>query len=182
MYIDLAFLLMALIGFITGFRKGLLHSIFFLAGIIIGIYAALHFSVEASQWLQSQFDIPTHYLPLLAFTAVFLLVCGLLLLVATILESVLKLLKLNLINRLAGAVIWLILYLVLFSTALWFLNSYRILPEEQKTDSRTYPYISNYSPYVMEIVEDIIPLANKGYDQLDSLIQNSDLKKEMIYP
>ncbi len=178
MYIDLAFLVMAALGFLTGYRKGILHSVFFLLGMVLGVYGALHFSLEASEFLSKQFEIAPHYLPLLSFILVFLLITGMLLFLATALEAVLKALKLNMINKLSGALIWVMLSLFIFSTALWFLARYRFLPEEELQRSLSYPLVESYSPQLIKKLEELGPMARKTYEELDSLISREAKEQE----
>jgi len=175
MYIDLALLAMAVFGFLTGYRKGILHSVFFLLGLVLGVYGALHFSLEASEFLEQRFNINPHYLPLLSFALLFLLITGMLLFLAGALEAVLKALKLNMINKLSGALVWMLLSLFIFSTALWFMASYRLLPEAELHRSLSYPLVENYSPQLIKKIEELGPFAREGYEELDSLI-NADRK------
>ncbi len=177
MYIDLAFLVMAALGFLTGYRKGILHSVFFLLGLVLGVYGALNFSLEASEFLSERFDIDPHYLPLLSFVLVFLLITGLLLFLATALEAVLKALKLNMINKLSGALVWLMLSLFIFSTALWFMARYQLLPQDELQRSLSYPLVESYSPELIKKLEALGPIARETYVELDSLI-NRDIKEQ----
>ncbi len=173
MYIDLAFLLVAALGFLTGYRKGILHSVFFLLGLVLGVYGALHFSAELSEFLNEQFKIDPHYLPLLSFALLFLLITGMLLFLAGALEAILKALKLNMINKLSGALVWVLLSLFVFSTALWFLVRYQLLPQDELQHSLSYPLIESYSPELIQKLEELGPYARKSYEELDSLINMS---------
>lgn len=170
MIIDLATIVCAGWGFFTGYRKGLLHSAFFLIGLVGGAVAALHFSAEVSEWMSNNVDIPQKYLPLLSFALIFAVVTGGVIMVANGIESLLKVLSLNIFNKIAGAAIWTCIALFLLSTVLWFLVQYELIGAAQLEASVTYPMLSTVSPIVVSTFGYITPFFQEVLEKLETLI------------
>ncbi|MCD4736915.1 MAG: CvpA family protein, partial [Bacteroidales bacterium] len=73
-YIDLILLIFAAWLGYQGFRKGLIIEVASLAALILGIYAGIHFSGYAEQFIRNNFEIKEDYIPVAAFTSTFIVV------------------------------------------------------------------------------------------------------------
>ena len=103
MLIDITILVLAIIAFYFGFKRGLVSSILFFVAMFVALIAALKLShwyaVKFEQW----FNIASEYLPLLTFAIVFIIVMVLFTLLSRLIESFFSAVNLGFINRLAGA-------------------------------------------------------------------------------
>lgn len=170
MWLD-AFIILALgIGFVTGYRKGLLHSVFFLLALVLGTIIALRFSYVAARELERLISIDPTLLPIISFIIVFALVVGLVLLIATALRGVLKVIQLDIINRLAGAVLWTGIYLFLVSTLLWFAMQYGWPGQELAEESRLLAMVQPVSPAVASAAGSVVPMFEGLYQGLEQMI------------
>ena len=59
---------------ISGFRKGFILEMASLIGLVLGIWAGLHFSKLAAALLTETFHLQGSYLPVLSFIVVFIIV------------------------------------------------------------------------------------------------------------
>ena len=98
-----------------GFSHGLVHELASLIGLILGIYAALHFSEYMGNFLSSLFTINERYLPVISFIATFVVVVLVIFLIGWIIGKMLDLVALGFINRLFGAIFGVIKGIVLVS-------------------------------------------------------------------
>ncbi len=171
MYLDILLAVVLVWGFVAGFRRGLVYSLFFLVGQVIAIVASLKFSQQASIYISQWFEIPTTYLPIISFVAVYIATFGLVLLAAKAVEQVLKVTQLNLFNKLAGAAIWMLIGVLLLSTAFWYLSKYEVIPGEQIAESKTYTYVEPLSPLLIAGIGTVLPFLKDVYDDIEELIR-----------
>lgn len=174
MFLDILLLIVLVWGFVTGYRRGILHSLFFLVGIAAGIITAIKFSELAGTYLSEWLSIDPTYLPIISFALVFILTLGLILVIANGIEELLKFAQLNLFNKLAGAVVWMTIGVFVLSTAFWYLAQYDLLGEEQVNASKTYSYISPVSPFVLEQAGKVIPVLQDVYEDIEDMIKKDD--------
>lgn len=173
MFLDILLLIVVAWGFITGYRRGIIHSLFFLAGIGVGLLMAIKFSALAGTHLSEWLAVDPTYLPIISFALVFLLTLGGVILLANALEGLLKFAQLNLFNKLAGAAVWITIGVFVLSTAFWYLHQYDLLGAEQIETSQTYTYVAAVSPFVLEQIGALVPLFRDLYTELESMIQGS---------
>ncbi len=152
---------------IHGYRKGIIHSIVSLIALIVGLMAAVRFSELAAVYLDKWFNISGKYLPLIAFLAVFIGLYLLFRLLEQALEGFFKLIKLNFINQIIGALIWGLVWTMLFSTILFYLNNMGLFSEELKSESVTYEKILPIAPDTFDLIGKVIPPVKNTYHSLD---------------
>lgn len=75
---------------------------------------------------------------ILGFLGTFILIFLLIVFIGKRLEGLFKITKLNFINKLVGGAITAMLFLLVYSSILWFLNQARLISEPQKDQSITY--------------------------------------------
>ncbi len=127
-------------GLYTGFRKGLVHMLLSLAGLLAAVFLAAQFSERLIPWLGSHLKLGPGSLRWTAYLTVFL---GTLLLVALISRLLGKLLKaagLGWANRLSGAALSALKYLLILGLLLKLVDSvqqrFPVLPEDYAQGSR----------------------------------------------
>ncbi len=106
MVIDVAIVIIVLLTFFHGFKKGLISSVLSLISIVIALVAAIKLSQVASLYLTDWFNIGSKYLPIIAFVLVFILVVGIVNFASRAIEGVFKTLQLNFINKTGGGLMW----------------------------------------------------------------------------
>lgn len=172
MILDIVFAIVLLLAFIHGYRKGLIHSIVSLLALVIGIMAAVYLSGLTAIYIDKWFNISSKYLPLISFMLVFIGIYLLFRLLEKLLEGFFKLLKLNFINQLAGAIIWSVIWTMLFSTILFYGNNAGLLTAELKTESIVYEKVEPFAPKTIETIGKVIPPVKNIFNSLQQWFED----------
>lgn len=171
MAIDIVYLSFLAFGFFLGFRRGLVHSIFSITALFLGIAVALKFSEQIVAWVSETFNLEMAYVPLLVFILLFILVILLVRAVAWSVEKVLKTLYLNFINQILGAGLWCLVLTLVFSTFLWFAHQLDLISKEQIESSNTFEFIILVAPTTYGLLSELIPWFQGVFERLSSYLK-----------
>ncbi|MFZ4706267.1 MAG: CvpA family protein [Bacteroidales bacterium] len=151
------FLLLFAIG---GFRKGFIIGLATLAGLFLGIWAAVHFSGYAGHILKDVVHLHTTHLAMVSFIFTFLAVLILVFLLGKSLTSVVKIIALGFLNRIAGALFGIAKGCLVLSAFLYMLVSIdaggHILSIQQRRESKLYKPIAWIFPAILPILKEKI--------------------------
>lgn len=172
MIIDSAFLIIMIIAVFKGFSKGFVVGIFSLIAFIIGLAAALKLSAIVAQHLQSSSGITARWMPLLAFSLVFLAVVLLVNLGARVIKKTVSLAMLGWLDRLAGILLYIIIYTIIFSVLLFFAEKMTLLKPETIRVSKVYSFVAPWGPAVIDNVGKIVPVFKDLFMELQNFFQN----------
>ncbi|MFX4827797.1 CvpA family protein, partial [Acinetobacter baumannii] len=89
-------------------------------GIFLGIAAALKMSTLVARWLSASVHVNGFWLPFLAFIIIIIAVGFLVRIGAKLIETLLDLSMLGWVNKLAGIVVFALLYLTFFSILVFY--------------------------------------------------------------
>lgn len=149
--LDIILIIPLLYGTWRAFNKGFIMALFTILALLIGLYAAFHFSDKFSHFISAQTDSMPEYLPAFSFLILFLLVGACIYFGGKALEQVIKIAQLSLINKLLGAALGLMKWAYFIGGLLVFIDSVdlreRILTKEHKTKSIIYPLINGLISY-----------------------------------
>jgi membrane protein required for colicin V production len=171
-----------LVGFLLGFKDGLVRKIIGLLGLIIGVVAAYKFSGALGKFLTSFFNGDGYLANLISGVLIFLVVV----LIASILKRVVHPLdKVNrLMNQILGGLIGAVQITFFISAFLLFLNIFGMPNTKQRHESFFYGFVSNIIPKTVDYIagpkrraQDYI----KEYiekKEVDSLSQIDTLKRK----
>ena len=165
-----------------GFTNGFIISLATLAGLILGFYAASHFSEFTANWLQHDMGLKSGNIKLIAYIVTFVIVVVLIFLLGRFMTGVVKTVGLGIVNRLAGALFGIAKGLLIAS--LLFLLFARIDPHESlftaahKKGSVLYkpvaavapaviPFLQKYTVEVQEFIQGNNPTGNKENQESD---------------
>ena len=154
MYIDIIFLMLAYLAFYQGFQKGLIKVVVSSASWFVAAIIAMKFTPFATNVLCVILHLNNP--PWLALVALLLLFGGVwkgLHFFAGATEGLLDIAHVGFFNRAAGGLLYTGGIMLVFSGLLWFGERARLLPENQKLTSRTYPALEQYPAQVMRVVE-----------------------------
>ncbi len=172
MIIDILFLLMMIFAIFRGLSKGLILGVFSMIAFIIGLAAALKLSVLVANYFRNAVAFSTRWLPVLSFVLVFIVVVLLINLGARLIEKTLQLVMLGWLNRLGGLLLYVGLYIIIFSIFLFFAEKAYLLKPEVIQQSQTYPYIAPWGPKVVDNFGKIIPLFKDMFVQLEGFFES----------
>jgi len=151
--IDLIILVFIAILVILDFRKGLIISLATLAGLMLGIYLAIHFSNFIGNLLIKNPGISGAYVPLLSFTITFLAVILGVLLLGKLVEKLVDLAGMGLLNHLAGAFFGLVKGLLILSVVFYVISradpGEKLISPKAKQESLFYKHCAWIFPSLM---------------------------------
>lgn len=157
--IDIALVIIFLIGAYSGYKKGFLAELFSLIGIILGIFAGFKLMGVAILMLKDKFQIDEKVLPYVAFGVVFLIVVIVVALLGKMLKSSLEKTLLGNADQVAGAGLGLLKMAFMASVFLWITSSVNLsIPESWSKDSWLYPFTSSIAPEFTAWVAQVFPV------------------------
>ncbi len=155
-YLDIIILCILGILMINGIRKGFILSLATLIALVLGIWAALHFSGFMSDFLIKTFHPTGTWLTILSYALTFLVVVLVVILIARLLEKVVKTVGLGLTNRIIGGLFGLLKGIVGVSFLLFILVHFdpneNLITKKTKETSRCYPYIERVFPIYSRVL------------------------------
>ena len=167
MFIDIALLVFFVMALIKGLQRGIIVAVFSLIGLIVGIAAALKFSVLVAGWLKGSVNISSRWLPAISFFLVFVVVVLLIRLMANLIEASVELALLGWVNKIGGVLLYMIIYTLAFSVVLFFLVQLKLINDKTIAESVTYNYIKPWGPVVINGIGKIIPLFKDMFAELE---------------
>ncbi|MCF8298229.1 MAG: CvpA family protein [Saprospiraceae bacterium] len=151
-YLDIILIIPIIWFTYKSFSKGFIIEIATLVALILGIYAAIHFSYFASDLITDNLEIGEKYLSLTSFTLTFLIVIAIVILIGKGLEKIINLVLLGVFNKVAGAVFGLVKTVFILSVILFFINKVDeqeiLLTKETKEKSILYKTVASVAPAV----------------------------------
>ena len=110
-------------GAYKGYKRGLIMSLFMLLAIVVGLYAAFQLTDVVVEWgLENLHWEKTTLMPL-SFVVLFLGIGACIYFAGKLLETTLKVVKLSILNNLAGALLGILQWMYLAGTILLFVLS-----------------------------------------------------------
>ncbi len=154
-FLDFILLVFVALFIVSGYRKGIIIGLATIAALILGIYAAVHFSIFLNDILAERFDPSPNTLPILSFIVTFFLVVIGVILVARLTEKFADVIGLGFLNRLGGAILGLIKGVILASIVIFLLTfldpKSGFIKAKDKHESYLYSKISGVFPKMMKM-------------------------------
>ena len=123
-----------------------------LAALVLGIIGAIKLRPAFASLLDSIFDISPEYMNVIAFSVAFVSIVVLVHLVAYVVEKLMKAVALNLVNRILGMGVGLLVTAFVLSMILWPVNQVnaerQIIKPERIEGSMLYKPLSAFAPAV----------------------------------
>lgn len=141
--LDLIILMPLIYGAYKGYKRGFIMSLFLLLAVVVGLYAAFHFTDVIVGYGKEHFSWKSNYIAPVTFLSLFLVVGAGIYFGGKVLESVIKLVKLSILNSLAGALLGLLQWTYFVGSLLLMLISFdqkeSIISKETKQHSLILP-------------------------------------------
>ena len=175
MTVDIVVLILIALALFKGFSRGLIMAIFSFAAFFIGLAAALKLSATVANYLRESSDrVPSAWWPVIAFIAVFLIVALIVRLLGTVVEKSVELATLCWINKLGGFLVYMVLYLLIFSVVLFYLSEMHWIKADTLNNSKLYPYIAPWGPWTMAGLSRLIPAFRDVFTDLQDFFDHVD--------
>ena len=173
MILDILLGLFVFGAFYKGYTKGIIYSMLSLIAIMVGIIIAMNFSSFAAVWLAKNFNLPSIILPVLSFVLVLIAVIASIKLVAILTEKILKAIMLNFVNKIAGALVWSFIVVLIFSVLVYFVDQAGFLTLAVKQASITYPLVKSLGPEGLSIFQTLTPYLKESFELLNKTVQEA---------
>lgn len=168
MIVDIIFLILVLMALVKGYRHGFIMAAFSVIALIAGLAAAMKLSVIAAGYLKDSTNLSAKWLPVVSFLLVFVAVVILIKVVSALLQKAAEVVMLGWLNKLAGIVLYLAVYTIVFSVALFYADKIHLLNSDALTASKTYPYIRPCGPVVVDSIGTVIPVFKNMFHELEA--------------
>jgi membrane protein required for colicin V production len=178
MLIDIIFVCFMAIAFFKGIKKGLILAVFSLAGLVIGLAAAMKLSVIVADYLKDTVNISARWLPFLSFILVFIAVILLVRLGAAALEKTIDFAMMGWLNKLGGIIFYAALYIILLSVLIFYAEKLHVINPTTISASKTYTYLQPWGPKVMDMMGAVIPWFKDMFTQLEKFFEGVAIRSK----
>ena len=166
MLIDIILIVVVIWAIIVGFRRGLIVGVFSVIAFIAGLAAAIKLSTMVAGYIGKAVKISDQWLPVISFAVVFIIVVLLVRLGAKMIQKSVEMAMLGWINRLAGIILYVAVYILIFSVFLFYIDQMDLIKPETKNASVSYKYIQPLGPKVIDGLGKIIPFFKGMFNDL----------------
>jgi len=166
MIIDIIFFVLLVMAIFKGFSQGFIVALFSLVAYIIGLAAAMKLSAVVAVYLKSGWNINGRILPVLSFLVVFVTIIILVRLTAGVIKKAVRAVFLGWLDKLAGFVLFAMLYLLVYSVILFYATQVHLISAESQAASSTYRYIAPFGPKIINGLGVIIPFFSEMFTDL----------------
>jgi membrane protein required for colicin V production len=166
--LDIVLLVLFIFAGFNGYRKGFIGQAAGLAGLLVGIWGAIHFSDFTAKLLAEHLSLTSQYLPLIAFAVTFAALVVAVHFVGVIAENIIKLAFLGLANSILGVIFGVLKTALILSVILLLLGKVsdrvRIIPDNFGENSLFFGPVERLAP-------SIFPYLN--FDEIKSTIEET---------
>ncbi len=156
-YIDIILIILLFLSAISGFRNGLVAELASLTALVLGIWGAIKFSGITADFLIENLNIHSKHLNTISFVVTFIIIVILVHIVGSVVNKLIKTVKLGFLNRLAGMVFGVLKSALILSVLLVVFdkidNDVHILPSGAKADSKLYEPVHSFAPRIFPVLD-----------------------------
>ncbi len=174
MALDIIAITLIIIFFIRGYMKGIIVAAFSMLAIILGIICSLKLSETLASYLLEKGYVSDGWAQLVSYIILFATVVLLVRLIAKAIETSMNAVMLGWVNKSMGGLLYSFMAMMAWSTLLWLGNEMKIVKQEQIAESKTYEYVAPISPWVIDKVGILWPMAKEVYADLETFFNNTN--------
>jgi membrane protein required for colicin V production len=167
MIIDLIFAILMVLALIQGYRRGLIVAIFSFISLIVGLAAAIKLSAVVAERLGHTVKVSDKWLPVISFAIVFIIVVILIRLGAKAIQRLTEAVMLGWVNRLGGIILYVMIYITVFSILLFYAGQLKIIKPEVLEASLTYNFIQPWGPKAINGLATVLPFFKDMFARLE---------------
>lgn len=172
MVIDIITIALIVIFFIKGYMKGVIVALFSVVAFVLGIICALKLSELLASFLFEQGLVTSGWAQLVSYIILFVGVVILVNLLARAIEKTMEAVWLGWANKVLGGIFYAFVGLIVLSTFLWLGNEMNLIPREQVSASKTYPYTVAVAPWIAAQVGLLWPMSKELFADLEMFFNN----------
>jgi membrane protein required for colicin V production len=149
-YIDIIILVLFIIGFLLGYKDGLIRKLIGLVGLIAAVYLAVILSKGLGRAIENTFDIEYYLSEMIAGVLVFITIILLFSIIKRLVHPHDKVN--NFINQVLGGVVGSLQMLLFISAALYLLGVFGIPEKQTSRSSLLYSQVYSIMPAAVDMV------------------------------
>ena len=172
MLIDIIFACLLGLALWKGFSEGFIVALFSVIALIVGLAAAMKVSAVAAELLKDTVNVSARWLTFLSFFLVFLLAVLLVRLGAAAVEKMVEMMMLGWLNRIAGILLYMMIYTVVLSVIIFYLEKVHLLTTESVLNSKTYSFIRPWGPAAINGIGVIFPFFKNMFLELENFFDS----------
>lgn len=174
MSIDVLFLLFMVLAVFRGIRHGFIISVCSALAIFVGLAAAIRLSASVAASVSPHSS--SRWLPVLTFLLIFLGVVVVVRLGARMAEKAVDLAMMGWLNKLAGVVLYAIIYTIMLSVVLFYAVQLHLVGSKVMASSVTYPFIRPWGPVVIDEFGKFVPWFRGMFNRLEDFFSRFDIR------
>jgi membrane protein required for colicin V production len=179
MVIDAILAIVAIWGFYMGFSRGIIKTVFTIISLLFGFMAAVRFGPAATRFLEDIFNSNEPLMFIAGFLLAFFLTMIIIRLIASGLEELLKTANINVINQVAGGILFGALNILIFSVLVWFGRRSHIVTDETISKSFSYTYLEKFPGKMRGLYDTLKPSFMEFWDESVKFMDRMEEKMEM---
>ena len=176
MVIDIIGIVLILLFFIRGYRKGFIVAVFSMLAVLLGIVCSLKLSHSLASFLDAKGIITSSWGLVISYIILFFGALWLVRLGADFIERTFKAMALGFVNKLSGAILYTLSGLIIWSACLWLVNQSHLLSPETTAYSLSYPYLLPIAPWAFDAIGAFLPLARDLFADLERFFSGINQK------
>jgi len=172
MFIDIIAIILAVFGFYSGYKRGIIDALFDIVSIFIGIVAASSLAPIFINLIASYTGWSKFANTVVGFVIAFFIVVFVIRLIGKQFEKLMKTMQINFLNKFAGGALLAAMMLAIFSGALWLTDEATLLPDNIKTESTLYPILEQVPGIFAGLISALKPLFADFWELLNEAIKS----------
>jgi membrane protein required for colicin V production len=158
-------------GVYKGWTKGFIMAVVTFVSFFAALALALQFSGWVEGYLKKQTASSNDWFAFLAFLLVLIGAMIGIRILGKIVEKSVELVMLGIVNRLAGILLYLFIYVSIFAVVLVYLKQFEILGNETAIHSKSYTYMINFGGWVIDLFAEWLPAIKNLFNDTKEFIQ-----------
>ena len=147
------------------------NILFSFFAIINGVAGAMKLSYIVANWLQQSFNLSGRWLPIVSFIIVMIVVIFLVRWIANLIQAAIKIAMLGWLNKLGGVILYMFVFLLVYSILLFYLTEMNLIKQETISASHTYSLIEPFGTKAIKLLGSIIPVFQNIFIQLTDFFE-----------
>ena len=186
MVIDAILAIVAAWGFYIGFSRGIIKTVFTVVSYAFGVMAVIKFGRPATNFLKETFNSNEAYMFIPGYLLAFFLTMLVIRLIGRSLEGLLETAQINIINQVAGGVLFASLNVLVYSVLLWFGVNSHIVSQEAVGGSQSYVYLEKFPGKMRQVWDTVAPSFKQFWDNsvedMDRIKEKMEVKRTESEP
>ncbi len=156
-WFDICIFVVIIYCLIKGYKTGLVKQLSTLAGLIVGAVLSGKLSILILPYIQHIKPIPHYMTAPLSYAVTFLIIISSFYLLGTMMEEILKTVKMGTINKLAGVALcitkWLFAISIIINLIVQADEHHQLITPKIQNGSKTYQYIQPFAPKLVPFLK-----------------------------